>query len=282
MKTKLVYKLAGMLLLFIILQSRSGGPGSQQNLQVTGAPGSSGNAGTCGNIGCHSGGNYNSSLSLSLLDGALSVTSYSPGKNYVLRVVNTPSSGTPAGYGFQAVSLNDSGNQSGDWGSLPSGTHTTLLGAKNFVEHNQPASSGTFNIPWQAPAKGSGRVTFYSASLASNLDGSTFGDHVSTNSLTISEGSVTNSEDIIAAGMNWKIVGNQVKDELVLELQSVRPHLIHISVLDLNGKRILSEGSEIQAGLNNINLNLSNLLYGLYVVRISGKGINSSGKFIKL
>ena len=75
-----------LMVLFITLQSRSNGPASVANLQVTGAPGSGGNAGTCANSGCHVAGSFDPTASIELLDGTDPVTAYQPGKTYNVKV----------------------------------------------------------------------------------------------------------------------------------------------------------------------------------------------------
>src|SRR5690606_2390922 len=105
MKIKNIYQLFILMVLFITLQSRSTGPGSSdEELQVTGAPGSTGNTGTCGNISCHTSGAFNPNINLQLLDGSEAATLYQPGKAYTLKVAITAGSGSPTRFGFQAVS----------------------------------------------------------------------------------------------------------------------------------------------------------------------------------
>ena len=65
MKFKNIYTIAGLLGLFFLLQSKAGGPATQQNLRVTGAPGE----GTCANTSCHTSGAFGPLVSMSLFDG---------------------------------------------------------------------------------------------------------------------------------------------------------------------------------------------------------------------
>ena len=85
---------------WLLFSSVSGGraAGGQDK---TGSPVSSG---TCS--GCHSGGSFGASVAATLKDvGGNVVTSYVPGDTYTLEIQVSNSTGSPAGYGAQAVAL---------------------------------------------------------------------------------------------------------------------------------------------------------------------------------
>jgi hypothetical protein len=281
MKFRIIYQLFAILLIFIVLQSRSSGPGSQQSLEVTGAPGSTGNPGTCGNLGCHGGGNFNATLNLTILDGVNPVTSYTPNKSYTLKIVNSASSGNPAGYGFQAVSLNNSNRQAGSWGALPSGVRGVTLSNRNYIEQSVASNSNTYNIPWVAPAAGTGLVTIYAAGLASNLNGSTNGDQVVTASLSVTEGSLTSAYEQENLNPAIKIFSNPVGNELNLEILSDAAGIHEIGIYNLNGSELKKERISLSLGSNKISISLQEFETGLYVFRLRQENAISALRFFK-
>lgn len=172
---KILFFVLPMALAWALL-SNSGGAAAVQGVDRTGSPLGSGSCGSC-----HGGGNYSPIISIELLDNNTVVSKYSPGQSYQVRV-SISAINNPGGYGFQLVSLTGSSNvQGGTFGAAPSGFNKVNLNNRTYVEQSSTRSSGSFVIPWTAPAAGSGSVRFYSAGLAVNGTGGTGGDaHVQT------------------------------------------------------------------------------------------------------
>ena len=153
------------------LLSNSGGAAAVQNVDRTSSPLG---VGSCGS--CHSGGNYSPVISVELLDNNTVVSKYSPGKLYQVKV-SIAAGNNPRGYGFQLVSLSGNNNiQGGNFGNAPAGFNKISLDNRVYVEHSSTRSSGSFVIPWTAPAVGTGSVRFYSAGVAVNGSGGSGGD----------------------------------------------------------------------------------------------------------
>ncbi len=281
MKIKKVYKIVALLVLYVVLQSRSGGPGSVGNLQVTGAPGSTGSAGTCANTGCHSGGSFNPALNIQLLDGADPVVKYEPGKTYTLRVATTAGSGSPARYGFQAVALNAANNQAGDWGSPGAGKQVTTLSGRKYIEHNAPSSSGTFEMPWIAPATGAGAVTFYSAGIAANNNGTTTGDSVAKNSLTVEEEAVSGTGNLQEEFASMVVAPNPVNDFINLQIISRNAGDHKLRIFDVNGALLKVTPVSLRVGANQENIPVSDLNPGLYIIQLCGEGHQAAVQILK-
>lgn len=166
------------------LLSNSGGAAAVQNVDRTGSPLG---VGSCGS--CHSGGNYSPVISIEVLDNNSVINKYSPGKSYQVRV-SIAAGNNPRGYGFQLVSLSGNNNvQGGVFGNAPAGFNKISLDNRVYVEQSSTRTSGTFVIPWTAPAVGTGSVRFYGAGVAVNGNGGSGGDaHVQAAlPLTISE-----------------------------------------------------------------------------------------------
>lgn len=281
MKIKNIYKIAGILILYIVLQGRSAGPGTVDSLQVTGAPGSTGNAGTCGNTGCHTQGSFNPSLSMSLFDNGNLVAKYEPGKTYTLRLTNSPIQGIPAGYGFQAVALNSSNQQAGDWGAPGAGRQVVTLGGRKYIEHSTPAANGVIELPWIAPASGTGTVTFYAASLASNLNGSISGDGVAKNTLIIQESGVSNVSFTEKEFATMNVFPNPVHETLNIQIisRAAGPHKIRL--IDVRGAVVQTESVTLQVGTNLRSFPVGNLAPGLYLVQLCGDGHLAAAQLLK-
>ena len=81
MKNNLLFTILGLSCLAFLFYDASGGVGAIQNADRTGSPLTSGNCASC-----HSGGNFNTSVAVELLDGDTPVATYQPEQNYTLRV----------------------------------------------------------------------------------------------------------------------------------------------------------------------------------------------------
>ncbi len=74
---------------------------------------------------------------------------------------------------------------------------------------------------------------------------------------------------------------NPVSNNLMLSLQSAKSGRLEVSILDLNGRVVLSTSDPISAGKNQLVVPVNELVSGVYVVRI-GDGTNSvSRRFVK-
>ncbi len=278
MKFKNIYTVAGIIGLFFLLQSRSGGPATQANLRVTGAPGD----GTCANQTCHTAGSFSPTVSMSLFDGANLAIKYDPGKTYTLRVTNSPINGMPARYGFQAVSLASGDLQAGEWGTTPTGMAQKTVANRKYIEHSAPATSGVFELPWVAPAAGTGDVTFYAASLASNFNGQTSGDGMAKNSLVIQEnGGVSSTDELGQDLATLEVMPNPVADVLNLRITSSFVGEHKIRIFSTTGAMLKTTPVSLQAGQTTANLPVSELAPGLYLVQLCGSGHMAAVQMLK-
>ncbi len=138
---------------------------------------------TCSQSGCHSGGTYNPTTTISLLSGGVPVTQYVPGSSYTFNIRITSASGTPK-YAFNAMCATSTTHINiNKWGTMPTGSRNTTAGGRNYVEQTSArTATGTnpsyysVNIPWTAPVAGTGSVTFWAEGMAVNGNGGTSGD----------------------------------------------------------------------------------------------------------
>ncbi len=281
MKFRNVYKLFALLVLFVTLQSRSTGPGSTQNLQVTGAPGSTGNTGTCANNGCHSSGSFDPSLAIQLLDGVNAVTSYQAGKTYMLKVSLSAANGTPNRYGFQAVSLDGSDAQAGAWGDLGSGKQMVTLSNRTYAEHSTPSAADVFEMEWVAPTVGTGDITFYSAGIASNNNGNPTGDGMANNSIIIEEEFVNSVLSSNKEKASLKVLPNPVHETLNLQINSFITGQFNVRIMDVMGRVVSQTPASVQVGQQVTTVEVNHLTPGMYIVQLCGSGHLAAVQMLK-
>jgi hypothetical protein len=196
-----------------------GGASANLGAGYTGASWDNGGL-TCSQSGCHRGGNYNPTTTLTLLSGTTPVTQYVAGTAYTLSIKIAAASGTPK-YAFNAMCATTAYNTNiNKWGTMPTGTRNTSAGGRNYVEQSSarsatgtsPTSYYTVNIPWTAPVVNTGSVTFYAEGMAVNGTGGTSGDSPAPPiSMTITEtfplpvkfSSITAQKAGNAVNVNW-------------------------------------------------------------------------------
>ena len=151
---------------------KSGGLALKNGDDATGGPY---NTAEC--IDCHGGGSYAPTIQVNLFDSNMNNTSaYIPGDTYKVQLVISATSGSPAGYGMQAVALNNSNQQAGNFSSAISlNSQITSLSGRQYIEQNGYNVSGVFEYNWVAPTTGTGNVKIYGVGLAVNGSG-TSGD----------------------------------------------------------------------------------------------------------
>lgn len=241
----------GLLMLFI---NAAGGVAKIQNKDRTGSPVSSPNC-----TACHSGGNFNTSASVSVSDANGSVAQYEPGKTYNVKV-HIQSSST-SGNGFQLTALLADNSAAGVGTAVSSGTQVTALGGRQYFEQSTVVFDSVYTMEWTAPSAGSGDVTFYGSALAVNGLSSTSGDeYANIPNLLLTESSslsVTN----IAERAEILIYPNPSQDWI--RVNGLEATTFSVQIFDVSGKLVFNQANYMR----NQNLYISNLTPGNYVVR---------------
>ncbi len=131
--------------------------------------------------GCHSGGNFNGSISIAGLPGSIM-----PNTTYNLMVTVMFGSGNPMRGGFQMVALDQNNANAGTLSNPGPSSTISTSGGRTYFEHN-PAqffggnTSVSYTVDWTAPAGPSGTtITMYAAGNVANGNGSTSGDQIVT------------------------------------------------------------------------------------------------------
>jgi hypothetical protein len=173
---------------YFIFASNSNGRATVANSGNTGAPGEN----TCGQ--CHSGGNYNASVTVQMFAQGATVptTQFFPGTTYTVKVTVNNAMGSPFGYGFQFTALTAGENSPlSGYSSLASNVKQKTITVQNaftgrtYLEHNGVTSNNVFQFNWTAPQTLNEAVTFYASGNVVNGTGSTSGDATNSTSLTI-------------------------------------------------------------------------------------------------
>ncbi len=230
--------------------SFSGGFGSP----ATGAPGENGT--TCGQGGCHSAGQFDVELNLSMIDSnGESVEEFIAGETYTV-ALKVDHTGLPSGYGFQMVCLTEDGDQPiNNFSDLPDNVKETMRMNRQYVEHSSRLPVDSIPITWTAPAAETGSVTFYASGNAVNGNGTSSGDGANVGSFTFMELMDSSSEEISAPTID--IFPNPTTDYIYTETDK---QISEMTVLDMQGK--------IMTRTTKDKVDVSALANGQYILKI--------------
>ncbi|MDD7913072.1 choice-of-anchor V domain-containing protein [Polaribacter ponticola] len=242
----------------LFLMSLSGG----RDGGYSGSPGDSNT--TC--TQCHSGGNFNTSVSLQT---EVPNTGYELGTTYGLQVDVSSSSNSRHGFQITAEKVSD-GSKIGTF--IADGTDNQLKNGGTHVTHTTAGNSKkSWNFNWKAPSTDVGAIKFYVAALAGNGSG-TGGDEVVTttssniNVLGISE----------AKRLNFEMYPNPSSEKLTIQLPSGTDNAT-VEFYDYVGRLALSK----KITRNDDEINVNNLSTGIYVLKVLSENKIGSQKFIK-
>ncbi len=254
MKKNYFLGLAGLSMFYIALTAASGGVAANQNADRTGSPVS-----TAACNQCHSGGNFNASTTIKLLDsGNSEVTEYIPGDTYLLQM--TINHTGASGFGIQSVALFDDNTTAGSWATIGSIVKLTSLNSRTYGEQTSTSASNVFEFEWVAPAVGSGDVTFYANGLAANGNSGTSGDELASGgSLSITE-AVSSSVDQLG-DKTFNMYPNPAQEFITIDGLAVEGE--EINFYDLSGKII----KQITAVSSLEMIEVGHLAKGTYIVK---------------
>ena len=230
---------------------------------ATGAPGE--NAGTCANVGCHSAGEFNPELRVSLIDSSLNeVERYIPGQSYTV-ALNIDHTGLPAGYGFQMVCLENETTAINNFFDFPEGTNEVMVLGRQYVEQNRRLPIDSIPLSWIAPESDS--ITFFTVANAVNGNGNASGDGTGSGQFTFLRDRSSSVENITQQDIT--VYPNPVSNILNIESPNA---ISEIVLFNLNGKQIHSSSLE--------KIDLSPLDSGIYLLKVKTQSGNSFTKRI--
>jgi hypothetical protein len=253
---------------------------SYQNGPASGGQGNrttSGTNATCGG-GCHGANNTNTSIAITLTEGATPVTNgkYKPNTLYTVTLSATNTLSPPAEYGFQLTAVKPSGTQAGALtasGNLH--TSTAGTGGLTVVEQSSPitATSGAATIPafsWLSPAAGTGTVAFHVIVNAVNGNNNADnGDHATTGSFQFAEQPLSVKE--LANDISIVTYPNPFNTRLNLSFENTAKGIHHISVFNINGKIVAKKDIYLSGGTERVSIETNEFPTGIYLVNIQNE-----------
>ena len=235
--------------------------------QRTGAPGET----TCQASGCHSGGTYKGTVTLSGLPDSVETNA-----TYTL-TLHTKSTGAVRN-GFQMTCLTSTKTACGTFSNI-NGTNISTASLKQYIRQSNykkfAGDTAVWTMKWKAPAVKNDSSFFYFSSLLANGNGGDSGDNCLAgkkriyfkNTSTATVEPVDNT-DLIS------IKSNVVRETLSVQLKESSGE---ISIFDLQGQLLLSR----QLSSDN-QVDLSSLPGGVHLVVVKTGNKSFSKKIIKM
>ena len=219
---------------------------------VTGAPGE----GTC--VMCHTTFPLNSGA------GSLAITgigaTYTPGTTYPVEV--TLSDPDAVRWGFELTALNAAGASVGSF-VLPPTLQQSTTGNRTYVKHTVDAThlgqtgSSSWQFTWNAPATGTGQVTFYLAGNAANGSFDNTGDRIYAHSFPYPEfdPQVAVGDALAVA----RLIGNHpnpFNPRTTISFSLPREQHVALDVFTMDGRRVTTLVRGVQsAGVHAVDWN---------------------------
>ena len=222
---------------------------------------------------CHASGiSFSTKPTVTVLGTSGVVTMYEPLKKYTVKV-EILSSGNVA-HGFQLTGLLTDNSAAGLVESVNGNTQKIDLNGRWYFEHSSPLTGGSYTMVWIAPPAGSGDVTFYGSALATNGNSITTGDEFK----SIPELTLTEDVSSGIAELNQglvKLYPNPVVNNLSVELGT--EIITSVEIYTVTGTQVMN----MDVNSSNLNLDVSVLEKGNYVILINTEKSKYNSKFIK-
>lgn len=238
-----------------LLMSNSGGKSGA----FSGSPGDGGTSCTT----CHNGGNFGASIAITH---DIPDTGYLLNTNYNVTVTGSSSA---AAHGFQMTAEKVSDNSK--IGTLIAGSNTSLTNGNANITHTN-SSNNAWNFQWKSPATDQGRVTFFGALVAANGNGGFSGDEV----VTGDSGQISSLSIAEAKRLDFEMYPNPATSELNIQFPSDANEAI-VEFYDTMGRLSLSK----KITKSNLNINVSSLSSGIYLLKVLSEDKIGAQKFIK-
>ncbi|MBC7553293.1 MAG: T9SS type A sorting domain-containing protein [Taibaiella sp.] len=247
----------------------------------------SGSATGCGGSGCHGTSATTGIIDSVYLDSAgmgVFVNKYTPGKSYIIHfgAANTTTNNLPK-FGFQLSVVNAAGTANAGTLSAITSTSLNTSGIIHFIGQTTPLAPlfgtggiGTayrVDIPWVAPAAGTGSVKIYGVINAVSGNGSEGPeDKWNAKSATITERTTTPPASVndVESGLQISAFPNPCVSNMHLQLINASG-TYNVTVSDMSGKVVLSQVTEAN-GTTVAAINMSQLAGGVYHVAVSQGG----------
>jgi hypothetical protein len=274
MKVKILLLLSLGLFVFLLFGSLNSGTAYGGIGDTTGSPLSTM---TCSGGGCHGGANYGASVSISVLDDSGNVVnSYIPGQSYIVQLSISSTSGSPAGYGAQAVVLDSLNNQAGTLDTVLTPNSRISNFDNRFYLEQYGLNSGTLRARWTAPPAGRGRLTIYSAGAAVDGWGNMTDDEASA-AVSISLTEAPTSSVLQLQNEQLSVFPNPANDGIFNIQIDGESGIYALEITDIIGKTVLKKEIQIESGISCPIELPQQCLSGFYFVSLSSKNKRLSG-----
>lgn len=212
------------------------------------------------------------------------VSSYQVGQTYT---VSLNMASNPSKKGFQATALTNTDVMAGDF---TTGVTTQISssqiagGTRKYANHksnSNTSATALWSWNWTAPATNVGNVTFYVASNKANNNGAPSGDQIYLSQHVIIAPSTVGVEESEFQSF-FKASFNVEKNGVDLQFSSLKVDKMHINIVDLTGKSVLSKN----LGMSKIGVNSefvsfpTQLPKGYYVVNMFLNNKATSNKIV--
>ncbi len=241
--------------------------------------GSAGSRAGCDGPICHASNGGSSSLSISLLQNGVPVSSYIPGAFYQIRLTLPVSVPYLRNFGFQAsvVKAADGVTQAG---FLTTGGRSDISVYQDvlvqLVEHNRYIAGtaippgGTFldtvSFGWQAPAAGFGSVRVYAVVNAVDSSGSPSGDQPRAGFQDFREQNANGVAGAPALKPPLLVPNTLSTATEALELRGLTPgERLNLAIVDMQG-RVIQQKNDLQATDGSIHLRIAPLPAGRFLL----------------
>ena len=284
MKIKIIYTSFALLSGALMLTSNAGGVALGQNKGYTGAPGDEmTNPNTpklCSS--CHGGGTYNPTATIQLLDANNTVvTKYTAGATYTVRFTITAGAGTPAGYGFQMIDIQDADNTNFKGfvqGAEPAGTRIGILSnGRMYAEHTMRSATNVFNMKWKATTAGKGAISFYAVGNAVNGNGGIGGDNATASIKATFAEQTSALNELEKSVTEFNLFPNPTLEQLNIKMELQADKICDVQLTNELGKTVLSTKWSLKSGENQQNIDMTPYAAGQYQLTLK----NAEGVFTK-
>jgi hypothetical protein len=286
MKFKIITLFMAASAIFLVFSSNSNGRASQgPGYGNTGAPGdetAGGQPRTC--QGCHSGPiSMTQAISVYELGTQTPVTTYVPGTVYDVVVLNTPTAGSPTGYGFQIVCLKSDNTDVAAWSNPAANAkiRTATTTGRSYAEQNGTSNTNSFRVSWTAPTAGTGTVTFYASGTAVNRNNTSNGDGANRTTLQLPENTNVGLDPVSVSERRLVCFPNPAQHELTLRTSGFRAGEYPLAVYDLMGRVQFVQNVVLSENAPTISVSLAKLPAGAYMVRLGADAASETALFIK-
>jgi hypothetical protein len=247
-------------------------------LRTTGSPGaktgSPGDGSDC--TSCHAGAAQNATDWVST---TIPGTGYVAGTTYTITATATHTGA--AKFGFELTAEDQSNAKTGTF--VINGAGTQLVNNGKAVTHTSSGTSPSgdsraWTMDWTAPAAGTGNVTFYAAFNAANGSGSD-GDVIYLSSKAVTEDAGSGTWPVTVSGSRITLYPQPVISRMAFTMPDKLNAQIELLIYTTDGR--LAHRMPAMASSGHVEVDLSGLGSGVYILKVHHEGTDYSGRFIK-